>query len=306
MPGETRRGSYIDTETTGLSGGSGTLAFLLGIAHLTHDAIQLEQWLLTRFGAEATLLSTFTDTLTADDRLISYNGKSYDLPLLLTRYRMQALPQPFAELPHLDLLHPVRRLFGRRWPDCRLMTLEEKLLGFTRHNDLPGAEAPAAWFDYLRQGEAGRLIRVVEHNRQDIVSLILAHTALARAVEQPVAFGVDLSALARWLQGTNPAAAHHLLQSHVESIDDEGKRLLGRLARRAGDWRQALTLWQELAAKGCTDSLERLAKYHEHVSKDLVAAQHYTELLPTEARHHHRRQRLAGKLAELQSGLFQP
>lgn len=304
-PDESLRGVYIDTETTGLSGGSGTIAFLLGSARLTHEAIELEQLLLTRFAAEPALLATFAAALTANDRLISYNGKSYDLPLLLTRYRMQAMPQTFTELPHLDLLHPVRRLFGRCWPDCRLITLEEKLLGFARHNDLPGAAAPAAWFDYLRWGDADRLIRVVEHNRQDIVSLVLAHATLARAVEQPQAYGADLTALARWLTATDPAAAHRLLQSHAQFLDDEGKRLLAWLARQTGDWHQALALWEELAVRGCTDSLERLAKYHEHVSKDLAAARRYCELLPADARQLHRRQRLAGKLAEQQNGLFE-
>ena len=124
LPGEngTRRlrHVYIDTETTGLSGGSGTLAFLIGIAVIGDDDIALTQFLLTSFGAEAAMLSAFAETLSADDRLVSYNGKSYDLPLLLTRFRMQGLSQSFDGLPQLDLLHPVRRLFGSRWSNCRL------------------------------------------------------------------------------------------------------------------------------------------------------------------------------------------
>ena len=175
LPGETTgknlRRVYIDTETTGLSGGSGTLAFLAGVAVVEADAIALSQFLLTRFAAEAPLLAAFAETLSPDDRLLSYNGKSYDLPLLITRFRMQAMAHPFAGLPHLDLLHPVRRLFSARWADCRLLSLEQNLLGFSRVDDLPGSEAPAAWFSYVRFGQGAQLVKVVAHNRQDIVSL---------------------------------------------------------------------------------------------------------------------------------------
>jgi len=309
LPGETkeamRPGIYFDTETTGLSGGSGTLAFLLGSARLTDKSIELEQFLITRFAAEPALLTTFAASLSTDERLVSYNGKSYDLPLLLTRYRIQALPHPFTALPHLDLLHPVRRLFGRKWPDCRLITLEQRLLGLSRQDDLPGAEAPAAWFDYLRQKNGDRLIRVVEHNRQDILSLVLAHRVLTQVIARPYSYGVDLTALARWLLECDPATARRLLQIHTRDLDDAGKRLLARLARGAGDWQQAVKLWQELAAKGCTDSIERLAKYHEHVSRDLLSARRYSEQLPAQARHEQRRLRLSEKLMEQQHILFE-
>jgi hypothetical protein len=120
-----------------------------------------------------------------------------------------------------------------------------------------------------------------------------------------VAFGVDLTALARWLSKSNPTAARQLLQAHGEDIDDGGKRLLARLARQSGNWRQAVRLWQELADKGCSDSLERLAKYHEHVSKDLAAAQRYCERLPADEQNQQRRQRIGRKLAGRQKRLFE-
>jgi uncharacterized protein YprB with RNaseH-like and TPR domain len=300
LPGETdtgnRRPVYIDTETTGLSGGSGTLAFLVGLAVIGDDALELTQFLLTRFAAEATLLAAFAACLSPADRLVSYNGKSYDLPLLTTRFRMQGLSPPFAGLPHLDLLQPVRRLFGRRWNDCRLLSLEQQLLGFRRVADLPGSEAPAAWFDYIRHGAGEQLIRVVEHHRQDIVSLAAAHTVLARAITQPQTFDVDIPALARWQAETDEGAARELLHSHAEHLDDDGRRLLAHLSRRAGDWAQAVAVWESLAAGGCTDSLERLAKYHEHVNKDLAAARRCCGALPPDAAREQRLRRLDGKL----------
>jgi len=301
LPGENGsarlRHVYLDTETTGLSGGSGTLAFLVGIAIPGAGDLSLTQFLLTRFAGEAALLAAVADALTPEDRLVSYNGRSYDLPLLVTRFRMQGLTPPFGELPHLDLLHPVRRLFGSRWQDCRLLSVEQNLLGFSRVADLPGSEAPAAWFDYVRSGRAARLVQVVEHNRQDIVSLAVAHRALAQALQQPRAHDMDLHALARWLAEHDEAAGRELLQANADSLDADGRRLLGRYCRRAGEWTQAVAIWEGLAAAGCSDSLEHLAKYHEHVSRDLAAARRCCERLPGDAAQAHRRRRLERKIA---------
>ena len=299
LPGEGRqahlRQVYVDTETTGLSGGSGTIAFLIGMAMVAHDALVVTQYLITRFGGESAMLTAFARALTADYRLVSYNGKSFDLPLLVTRYRMQGVSQPFDELPHLDLLHPVRRLFGKRWPDCRLTTLEEQLLGFRRRHDLPGAEAPAAWSDYVREGDAERLIRVVVHNRQDIVSLALGHAMLVQATELPQRHDADIAALAQWLSLYDSTGAYVLLKSMSHSLDDRGKRLLGQLARRTMDWPLALRVWEELAEKGCRDSAEQLAKYHEHVSRDLDIAHRYCEQLKPGAEKTRRLQRIQAK-----------
>jgi len=295
LPGEPaarRRCLYFDTETTGLSGGSGTLAFLIGCAVVEPDGVLLRQFLLTRFAAEAGMLAAFAALLCSDDKLVSYNGKSYDLPLLQTRFRMQGIPHPFAALAHLDLLHPTRRLFARRWPDCRLTTLEVQLLGFQRVNDLPGAEAPAAWFDYLRQGRVERLLQVVEHNQQDIISLVAAHQTLSRAITQPLAYDVDTYALARWLSETDEAAARRLLSDPATPCCSEGQRLLARLARRAGNWTEAIAIWQGLSAGGCAESIEHLAKYHEHVSHDLAKALRYCERLPVTPAQQHRLGRL--------------
>jgi uncharacterized protein YprB with RNaseH-like and TPR domain len=301
LPGEpatvSRRHVYLDTETTGLSGGSGTLAFLIGVAVVEDAAIVLQQFLMTRFAAEADLLAAFADTLSPDDHLVSYNGKSYDLPLLVSRFRMQGLAHPFNDLPHLDLLYPVRRLFGRRWTDCRLMSLEANLLGFARVDDLPGSEAPAAWFDFIRSGRGGLLARVVSHNHQDILSLALAHRALSQAIEAPRRFDVDLHALARWLLETGEGDARALLESHAGALCPDGQRLLACLWRRAGRWPRAVAIWENLAASGCPDSLERLAKYHEHVSKDLAAAQDCCTRLPDTPARERRRQRIQAKIA---------
>ena len=300
LPGETdnanHRCVYIDTETTGLCGGSGTLAFIIGMAFIDEEVLDLRQYLLISYSGEMAMLSAVAEILSISDKLISYNGKSYDLPLLMTRFRMQSLPFPSKKFHHLDLLHPTRRLFSKHWVDCRLATLEEKLLSFKRINDLSGAEAPVAWFSYLRHGLGAKLIKVVEHNQEDIISLAAAHIALAQAIEEPQAFAVDLVALARWISDSNEQAARILLDSHADRLCSEGKRLLAHLCKRSGHWSRAVEIWESLAITGCTESAESLAKYYEHISKDFALAHHYCAMLPANTAKAHRLHRLNKKL----------
>ena len=300
LPGETLQtpGLYIDTETTGLAGGSGTLAFLVGFAYIEDQRLKLSQFLITRFGAEPDLLSAIEQSIPAGHRLVSYNGKSYDLPLLATRFRLHAMASSLNKHEHLDLLHPVRRLFSRCWNDCRLTTMETQLLGFSREDDLPGSEAPEAWFSYLRGGDAQNLVKVIKHNRQDILSLALAHATLARVIADPIGYQANLYGLARWLANVDEPRALALLQQYREQLCDDGKRLLAHLLRRTDNWAGAIPIWESLARQGCIESVERLAKYHEHISKDLQAAWQYCELLPGSSADLHRRNRLWEKLAD--------
>jgi hypothetical protein len=137
---------------------------------------------------------------------------------------------------------------------------------------------------------------VVEHNRQDIISLAVAHGVLAQAIEQPRTFDVDLHALARWLCDSDAVRARELLQTHAGVLCGDGRRLLAQLLRRAGHWSQAVAVWETLAADGCTESIERLAKYHEHISKDLGAAKRCCDRLPVTPAIQHRRQRIDRKI----------
>lgn len=163
---------FLDTETTGLAGGTGTKAFMVGVARIEGDSVRVTQWLLTRIAGEAAMLDALTAALPTDSVLVTYNGKSFDLPLLRTRYRMNRQHEPFGDALHLDLLHPVRRIYRHTWPNCRLVTVEERLLGHTRVDDLPGSEAPAAWRSFLTSGATGLLRRVLDHNARDLVSLV--------------------------------------------------------------------------------------------------------------------------------------
>jgi len=162
----------FDTETTGLAGGTGTRAFMIGVADWRRGRLRIRQLTTTTLGAEAAMLAAFAQWLHEDTVLVSYNGKSYDAPLLNTRYRLARQPSPLPKLAHLDLLHPVRRRWRGDWENCRLATAERKLLGVVREDDLPGSEAPRAWLDFLRGGSARDLRRVATHNAQDLRSLM--------------------------------------------------------------------------------------------------------------------------------------
>lgn len=161
----------FDTETTGLAGGTGTRAFMIGAADWRGGGLRIRQLCITRLAAEEAMLRAFAGWLDAETVLVSYNGKSYDRPLLSTRYRLARLPDPVLERCHVDLLHPVRRRYRGVWANCRLATAERELLGVLREDDLPGAEAPGAWLSYLRGGSAAKLRRVGLHNAQDLRSL---------------------------------------------------------------------------------------------------------------------------------------
>lgn len=166
-----RRVLFFDTETTGLAGGTGTRAFMIGAAHWRDAWLHVRQLLITTLAAEAAMLEVFASWLSADTVLASYNGKSYDAPLLRTRFRLARMPDPTASLEHVDLLYPSRRRYRGVYENCRLATIERQVLKIVREDDLPGSEAPAAWLGYLRGGAADNLRRVAQHNHQDVVSL---------------------------------------------------------------------------------------------------------------------------------------
>jgi uncharacterized protein YprB with RNaseH-like and TPR domain len=172
----------FDTETTGLAGGVGTKAFMIGTTQWCGAELVTRQLYLTALAGEAAMLDAFASALPTDAILVSYNGRSYDAPLLKGRYRMHRQSHPFDARTHLDLLHPTRRAYRGRWENCRLVTIERHLLGIDRGDDLPGAQAPAAWLAYLRGHESRSLGRVLDHNRSDLVTLatLLQHFATER------------------------------------------------------------------------------------------------------------------------------
>jgi uncharacterized protein len=173
----------FDTETTGLAGGVGTKAFMIGTAQWQAGSLVTRQLYLTAMRGEAAMLSAFAAALPRDAILVSYNGRSYDVPLLKGRYRIHRQAHPFDALSHVDLLHPTRRAYRGIWENCRLATIERNVLGVVRDDDLPGSEAPGAWLAYLRGTESKSLGRVLDHNRIDMRSLASLLLHFGRSTE---------------------------------------------------------------------------------------------------------------------------
>jgi uncharacterized protein YprB with RNaseH-like and TPR domain len=188
---------FFDTETTGLAGGSGTRAFMIGAADWHHGALRVRQLLITAMAGEAAMLDAFRQWLRPDTVLVSYNGKCYDAPLLATRFRLNRMGTPLADRPHVDLLYPTRRRYRGRWENCRLATIERRALNVVREDDLPGSEAPAAWLSYLRGGSALNLRRVLAHNDRDVATLaeLLVHLSALSAMEMDAALEPPLAGM---------------------------------------------------------------------------------------------------------------
>jgi uncharacterized protein len=162
---------FFDTETSGLAGGTGTVAFVIGVMRWIGNQIQLSQLLLLGFSAEEACLAALTELIGDAQLLVSYNGKTFDAPLLRTRYRLHRGEDPLAAIAHLDLLHWVRRKRPKDWPDARLATVESRWMGLARTNDIGGAEIPAAWQRWLQTGQADAFAGILAHNRTDLVTL---------------------------------------------------------------------------------------------------------------------------------------
>lgn len=289
----------LDTETSGLSGGVGTWAFMTGLLSADADGWRLRQYLLTQLDAEPDYLAGVRDALDGVGLLVSYNGRAFDAPLLAGRFRLAGHSDPLPALPHLDLLFAVRRAYGRVWPDCRLASAEQRLLGFEREGDLPGSAAPAAWLDWLRRGEMTQLAGVVRHNRWDLLSLASLMSRLADAFRDPVGSDADP-------QGV---AAHHATQGRAEQAIRTLERArpnltptalldLAQLYRRRGDWPEAVSIWERLAAMDDPGARAALAKYHEHQTRDLRRALAFAAGLPPGAERERRCGRLRDKLTQ--------
>jgi len=319
-PPEGPRLLYLDTETTGLAGGTGTYAFLVGVGFFDGDAFEVRQYFMRDLDEEPALLAALDPLLREVDGLVTYNGAGFDLPLLETRFVLARRRWPEAAF-HLDLLPAARRLWSARLSDCRLGTVEQHALGFARERDLPGALIPAVYFEYLRRKAPGELPRVFEHNRHDILSLAALAGWVADAVARaPVAeLGVDeLAGLGRLWEAADPDRGEACYRMALDRglASPARERLLARLAwreKRRSRWEASRELW-ETAARGASvfdaRPWEEMAKIHEHRLRDFAAARAVvTEALALARAHraatvvvealHHRLERLARRLAKV-------
>lgn len=283
--------AFLDTETTGLAGGTGTCAFLIGVGRITPEGFRVRQFFMRDHDEEASQLDALTRHLEPFRVMITYNGRAFDQPLLETRYRMNRSRHPFHRLQHLDLLYGARRLWKLRFDSCRLVDLENQILGVERQGDMPGALIPYVYFEYLRTRQAARLLPVFQHNATDILTLACLTGIVPYAFQNPGAAGAaprhaaEMASLARWLrQAGELEQARTLFQRSIEAgLRDEllFRTLwdLAALEKKLGAEAAALALWTDLAAAQNpfrVRALEELAKHHEHRTRDCAQALHFT------------------------------
>jgi uncharacterized protein len=306
---------FLDTETTGL-GGAGTLAFMVGVAFFEGDAFVSRQYFLRDHGDEPAMLWLFAGLLAERPALITFNGRSFDVPLLDGRFLLNRMATDLVDRPHLDLLPPARRLWRQRFSSCALAALEEALLGLHRsQEDVPGWRIPSLYHEYLLSGDGREMARVFYHNRIDLLSMVTLATRIARqlAAPQPGDHPIDLLGLGRWLAalGRTDEAEEALRLAAVPELPtplyQQALAQLGLLLKRAGRRDEAVAVWQQLACTTFDDVTAHieLAKHYEWHGNDLEAACSWTEQalalldgqqVTLHAELGHRRRRLLRKL----------
>jgi len=279
--------AFLDTETSGLSGGTGTYAFLVGAARFIEDQFVLKQFFMRDPAEEPALLEGLADFLAPCEALVTFNGKAFDAPLLKTRYTIHDTPNPFSAFSHVDLLPLARRLWRDRLESRALKFLEEHILEFKRSSEeVPGYEIPWLYFDYLRTGDARPLAGVFYHNAMDVTAMaaLLAHMndMLENPYDGAVQHGLDFVALGKLFEDLGHLdQAARLFERGLESPMGEADfhvavRRLSILQKRRGDYAEAVRLWEKAAKAGHIYAHVELAKYHEHKMRNVKAALKWT------------------------------
>jgi uncharacterized protein YprB with RNaseH-like and TPR domain len=279
--------AFLDTETTGLFGGTGTYTFLIGVGHYEADQFLLTQFFMRDPSDEPAILIALEELLSAYKSLVTFNGKAFDIPLLKTRFITRGWRNPLVDFAHLDLLHLARRLWKDRLPSRTLGNLEVQILGITRTTeDIPGWMIPEIYFEFLRSGDPQPLKNVIYHNAMDVLSLasLFVHSSwiLADPLDGKIQDASDLIAMAKLFENIgDPEMAIELYRRGIESIAPEDALIsaLSRLAsihKRRGEFQQAELCWQAAASHHDISAFVELAKYYEHHVQDYAQALQWT------------------------------
>jgi len=301
---------FYDTETTGLSGGAGSMIFLLGAAWCEGHDLRFEQLFLSDFPGEPEFLQAAEGLLKPFTAWVSYNGKTFDSHMLRSRFLMNGMP--FEPGPQVDLLHHARRLWRSITGECSLKAIETGVLGISRDMDVAGEDIPLVWLEFLRTGRPGILPVVFQHNMTDITSVARLYGVIGKLLHGQVdQTPVDERALGGWLLARSPESGAALLQDAFQKGNLEAGALLSLHHKRQGDWDHAVAIWETLLerSKSMFAAVE-LAKHLEHRARDLKRAMGMVEMisswqLPLSSHDRQeirrRRDRLARKLASLVS-----
>ena len=288
-----RRCLFLDTETTGLSGGAGTVAFLVGVGWVEGDALVIEQLMLREYADEPEMIDRLSQRMAGFDSVCTYNGRNFDMPLLEARFTMNRMRDRWKTLENLDLLYPSRRAWKLRLGSCRLCNIETEVLGMAREDDLPGSEVPARFFQFMKTGEEALLDDIVRHNRQDIATLAKLLVRLCAVNDRPdlitdqrdqFSMGKSLErqgelkpAREMYRASARPRPAGTLAALSGERIAGSANWRLYALCRKSGDWAGAENvLIQMLRRRQMPGTVcVELAKLCEHRRKDYSRALEY-------------------------------
>ena len=281
---------FLDTETTGLSRGAGTVAFLVGLGYLDGNEFIVEQYLMRDYPDEIDLLNAVCSAAQRFRAIVTFNGANFDLLLLNSRLTMHRMRGEMPALENVDLLLPARKLWKLRLKSCRLANLEEHILGQPRTDDLPGSEVPGRYFEYLKTGNESLLTDVLEHNREDVISLGKLMTVLAEAYYKPeeICEQIDLFSAGRvfesrgekeqakrlYTMASAPRPLTSISALHAERFAGHANRHLYQLYRREGNWSEAVRILETMVMRrqlGAYPHVE-LAKYAEHKQRNLPEA----------------------------------
>lgn len=279
---------FVDIETTGLSGGAGTFAFLIGAGKYEGDSLLIRQFFLRDPSEELAHLSAFEQFLLPCCSLVTYNGKSFDAPVINSRFTIHGEHSPLTELIHIDLLHLARRLWPNRLPSRTLGNIETQILNTTRTDqDIPGWMIPQLYMDYLHFGDAFPLKQVFYHNLQDVISLSKLLNHVSNLLSEPrsnvMEYGVDLIALAKLFEsiGDTSLAAELYFRGldyeMPESIMLEAIHRLSLIHKRQQNYSEAISLWQRATRYKYIEAFVELAKYFEHHVQEYPSALYWTE-----------------------------
>ena len=261
---------FLDTETTGLSGGAGTIAFLTGLGWFEGDEFVVEQDLMRDYPEEGAMLARVLELAEKAKLLVTFNGRTFDLPLLESRFTMNGQRVPLTRKEHLDLLHPARAVFKLRLKRCRLSNLEEAVLGIVREDDLPGSEVPKTWFDYLKTGNFNLIDMILEHNVQDIRSMPLILARLMEMYEAPLRepHQEDIYSIGRTLERRGQAER---ARKCYRAADKGTMSRLARLSlaesyRKDTDYTASAGIYERMLkdGQGSVEVLIKLAILYEH------------------------------------------
>ncbi|HOW85332.1 MAG TPA: ribonuclease H-like domain-containing protein [Candidatus Aminicenantes bacterium] len=278
---------FLDLETTGLAGGTGTIPFLIGLAYYRDERFKVTQFFLNEMAEEDRLVGQL-DRFVREmgfKSVVTYNGKVFDVPLVETRFAMHRTPCPLRGLPHLDFLFSARSLWKHKYDSCKLFTLAQEIVQAERSEDIPGAEIPLRYFQYIRSGDFSLIDPILYHNQEDLLSLlglIVAGALLVERHRETASSGggdpMDLYGVASLFERSGDAAKSAALlekalaggRGLTAEASQAARKKLSRHFKKNKDWDKALPFWQEMAAgEGVDcDCFRELAMYFEHTARD--------------------------------------